>query len=384
MENFIKLIRQIVSIKPLLQHLKDLKEKSKESGLGPERKKKIFHQRLRILASIVLTGTAISIGFFIMMSFSVYLYKTSKILENLKNDRPDLLTNINPYKQIVMDHPKIYNRVFFKHAGIYALARDLTDHLETKEKKLLKIYLYIKDKVQLIDDDLPKSIFYFPDEVLEEEEGNSREASILAASMLCDIGIGSQLIEAGKNMSLKISGIDTTRYKEAMEELLENDYVLFAQDFIINSSAPMVMKIPDRLTGLDLNVTVFAKHPIMYEIIGTNQEKKESYSRDKLTIETLQCRFEMNDSIRVSTTEYPIVEASVSFSIHKSGIIKMAPQSKESDGTDINLSFINNSILSFLGATPYQTSNVNIYPIMPKDRIISRWEESQPKMPEKM
>lgn len=342
-------------------YLNKLRNEGRQAGISSEDKKEIRRQKINIIGSFItaagVTGFCVIC---ILLFLSVILYGTKNSAEEEKTSKEIEVS------KIIAEYPEIYNRVRYEHGDIYLLSKNIAEGFKTKEEKILAVYQYIRERVQYIEDGLPKPIFYFPDETLEQGKGNSKEQAVLAASLLYFMSIGSEVVLADGKTYLCINDANGKLYKDAIKQLVEENFIFFEDYLTVEKSDPEILIVPKRLDGLNLFVGFNAKYPIDIITIKKNATIDDKCSKTKTASGVIECKYAYGDKITLTADEHPLVEVLITISTHRNEIIKMMPPTDVSGNMVVHLDFTNKNIKALSGTAPFDETNSTRLPIIPE------------------
>ena len=338
-----------------------LRKEARQEGLSRDEKKEINRQKRNIIGSVITTIGVAGFCFVSLLSFlSVILYEKNSMKLPEKTTRE---LEIIKFKD---EYPEIYNRVRYEHGDMYLLSKDISEYLETTEEKILAVYQYVRERVQYLNDSLPKPMFFFPDETLAEKKGNSKEQAVLAASLLYFMNIETQLILDGTKTYLCVENANSDAYKNAITKLVEENYIFFEDYLTVERKKPEMLIIPERLDGLNVFIGFDSKYPIDIIAIGEDIVVNEKCSRKKVTSGVIECSFNYGDKITLIADEHPLVEVLITISTHRNEIIKMMPQTDKNGQMDIYLDFTNKNIKALSGNVAFNEEKHIRLPIIPE------------------
>lgn len=351
----------------MASHLKGLKKQSRKKSISVQEQKDITKQRRRILFSLFTGIFVLLVCLMCLFALGSIWLKDAKRLERMaelhagKNEVEKL------YANLVAENYKIYNRIRYDNKFIYSLAKSLSAETRSIEEVALKTYVYLRNTVTYIDDNLPKPIFYFPDETFDEKTGNSKEIAILAASLFYYMQIECELIEDGSGHTyLRINNTDRQKYRNAMEKILEPEFLLLKYPITAIADIDREFTIPEHLIGPNLNIYILASELINFVSVHPDQSVNPECSVYSTQHAKLSCTFNQGDVIQLITTSRPIADCTITVSIDRDDLLELIPNADSKGDTDIYMDFTNQHITGLSGKKPYIGNEKIRYPVKPK------------------
>lgn len=343
-----------------------LKEQSRLTENEAERVE-LLKQKAKIISYLIAGSLAIVFCLVLIVWFASIIIKDNRTQNDQKSTHnvgssEQSQENIN-LEQFIQDNIRVYSRITSKSPIIYALAKDIAAEKNTPEEKILATFLYVQENISKIKDDLPKPIFFFPEETLEEKKGNSSEIAILASAILYNMDIACELIEYEDRMGIRFKDIDTEVYATALNKYLPDKLSLSQEKTVMSQNYPIKIELPDKFAGLSLMINIGANNPIDVLLIdqnNTDSNKSNYYSGIKNGFFKIQ--YKIGSVLALSTKVPKRVELDIKIMIQRETILDFLPKAREKKRIDIYYDFASDPIASLTGKNPFAGKQIKIYP----------------------
>ncbi len=353
------------NFRSFIAHLDAIKAESKQ--LTKADKKALLRLRLKIVTSLLLGCTVIAfcLTFMLALIFVIIMdHESDKRGAGKSTPGKSQESSRADYLAFIDRHPEIYSRIRYRHGRIYALAKAFKDRFEEVEEIALSLNVYLRNNIAYLDDATPKQLFNFPDETLGDAQGTSQEISILAAALLYHMQIPCELIEADGHTFLYIPDASPKRYREAMADLLQDNFILLVRQLTVSKVLPARMALPERLIGPTVTLDIACGEPINIIARDRNDKMKMMCTKYKFKDASFNCRFDAGDKIGFEARGDKLVEVAVSISIDKESLLELIPDGGSTSG--VYLDFTNRFIKGLSGRKPFKDKAVTKrYSVLP-------------------
>lgn len=351
-----------------VDHLNRLKQQSHES-LDEKDRLVILRQKTRIISSLLIGSFAIVFCAVILCWFASIILRDNRtqkapILSGVIPEDTGKIVRVN-LEQFEEENIKIYSRIKSKSPLLYALAKDISEGKITREEKIIATYLYLHEKISTLRDDLPKPLFYFPEEVLEEQQGSCSEIAVLASAIFYYMGIETELVESEERLGICITDVDILAYQAALKRFLPEHVVLFGDKSTVSKNFPIKFELPDRFSNLALRTDINASNPVDIWLIGKNETDAQKDNRFiGIKNSTFDIQYQPGSALIISTKAQRAVELIIKIIVQRETIKELLEQDMEGKSR-IYYDFGGDMVASLSGKNPFQGKNIKVYPSIP-------------------